>query len=118
MKAQLLEVVDNQLNANNPKCTKRTLNRLLDLGYSMEDLKVMIAAVLVEEIHQVATSEEYYNEKRYCKKLSKLPEYYERKYLDLESDETEQVPVVNERKIGRNDPCFCGSGKKYKKCCG
>lgn len=21
-------------------------------------------------------------------------------------------------KIGRNDPCFCGSGKKYKKCCG
>lgn len=21
-------------------------------------------------------------------------------------------------KIGRNDPCICGSGKKYKKCCG
>ncbi|MGH9545975.1 MAG: SEC-C metal-binding domain-containing protein [Terriglobales bacterium] len=21
-------------------------------------------------------------------------------------------------KIGRNDPCPCGSGKKYKKCCG
>nr|WP_318283143.1 MULTISPECIES: SEC-C metal-binding domain-containing protein [unclassified Ochrobactrum] len=20
-------------------------------------------------------------------------------------------------KIGRNDPCFCGSGKKFKKCC-
>lgn len=26
--------------------------------------------------------------------------------------------VVNEEKIGRNDPCPCGSGKKYKKCCG
>ena len=26
--------------------------------------------------------------------------------------------VVNEVKIGRNDPCICGSGKKYKKCCG
>ena len=25
--------------------------------------------------------------------------------------------VVNEHKIGRNDPCSCGSGKKYKKCC-
>lgn len=25
--------------------------------------------------------------------------------------------VVNENKIGRNDPCSCGSGKKYKKCC-
>lgn len=22
------------------------------------------------------------------------------------------------KKIGRNDPCSCGSGKKYKKCCG
>lgn len=25
--------------------------------------------------------------------------------------------VVSEVKIGRNDPCVCGSGKKYKKCC-
>ncbi len=23
-----------------------------------------------------------------------------------------------DKKIGRNDPCYCGSGKKYKKCCG
>lgn len=26
--------------------------------------------------------------------------------------------IVNENKVGRNDPCSCGSGKKYKKCCG
>jgi preprotein translocase subunit SecA len=26
-------------------------------------------------------------------------------------------PVVS-NKVGRNDPCPCGSGKKYKKCCG
>ncbi len=26
--------------------------------------------------------------------------------------------VVKEEKVGRNDPCTCGSGKKYKKCCG
>ena len=26
--------------------------------------------------------------------------------------------VVKEVKVGRNDPCPCGSGKKYKKCCG
>ena len=25
--------------------------------------------------------------------------------------------ITTENKIGRNDPCFCGSGKKYKKCC-
>ena len=27
-------------------------------------------------------------------------------------------PVVKGAKVGRNDPCPCGSGKKYKKCCG
>ncbi len=26
--------------------------------------------------------------------------------------------VVGKKKIGRNDPCLCGSGVKYKKCCG
>ncbi|MDB4349588.1 preprotein translocase subunit SecA [Omnitrophica bacterium] len=35
--------------------------------------------------------------------------------------ETEPRPVTYKRevpKVGRNDPCPCGSGKKYKKCCG
>jgi preprotein translocase subunit SecA len=27
-------------------------------------------------------------------------------------------PVVKGAKVGRNEPCPCGSGKKYKKCCG
>ena len=27
-------------------------------------------------------------------------------------------PVKKGQKVGRNDPCPCGSGKKYKKCCG
>lgn len=26
--------------------------------------------------------------------------------------------IVTGKKVGRNDPCPCGSGKKYKKCCG
>ena len=26
--------------------------------------------------------------------------------------------IVKEKKVGRNDPCPCGSGKKYKFCCG
>jgi len=29
-----------------------------------------------------------------------------------------RTPVVKPKKVGRNDPCPCGSGKKYKKCCG
>ena len=55
-----------------------------------------------------------------------------RKNIDLEPDDIMfnsypfdyedfgyQQPYVREYlKIGRNDPCPCGSGKKYKKCCG
>jgi preprotein translocase subunit SecA len=32
--------------------------------------------------------------------------------------ESKQQTVVKGEKVGRNDPCPCGSGKKYKKCCG
>lgn len=36
----------------------------------------------------------------------------------VSSAETEQqAPTKPEKKVGRNDPCPCGSGKKYKKCC-
>jgi len=34
-----------------------------------------------------------------------------------EMSQTKQ-PIVNKDVIGRNDLCSCGSGKKYKKCCG
>ena len=30
----------------------------------------------------------------------------------------QQTIIREEPKVGRNDPCPCGSGKKYKKCCG
>ena len=36
---------------------------------------------------------------------------------DLEKALNPPVPAHSE-KFGRNDPCPCGSGKKYKKCCG
>jgi SWIM/SEC-C metal-binding protein len=49
--------------------------------------------------------------------------------IELESDKPEdtadlerllnpQQPVTVEKKFGRNEPCPCGSGKKFKKCCG
>ncbi|MDI6907418.1 MAG: preprotein translocase subunit SecA [Thermoanaerobacterales bacterium] len=34
------------------------------------------------------------------------------------AEEGPRQPVRREKKVGRNDPCPCGSGKKYKKCCG
>ena len=36
-----------------------------------------------------------------------------------DGDMIKAKPMVREgRKVGRNEPCSCGSGKKYKKCCG
>ena len=40
------------------------------------------------------------------------------KRKEIQKKYRESVMVRNENKIGRNDPCPCGSGKKYKKCCG
>lgn len=44
--------------------------------------------------------------------VKKNGNWYYQKWLPL------QKTIVKEEKIGRNDPCPCGSGKKYKKCCG
>jgi uncharacterized protein YchJ len=38
--------------------------------------------------------------------------------MDFTNLKGKSEPVQKESKIGRNDPCPCGSGKKYKKCCG
>jgi SEC-C motif len=35
----------------------------------------------------------------------------------MDDVDTHILPIRTEPKIGRNDPCPCGSGKKYKKCC-
>jgi SWIM/SEC-C metal-binding protein len=37
---------------------------------------------------------------------------------DLERLLHPQKPTVVAKKVGRNEPCSCGSGKKFKNCCG
>lgn len=64
--------------------------------------------------------------------ISGIPESknkkFEKRHLKLKKDVEKEVQkkiqenefIPNEkrkRKLGRNDPCYCGSGKKYKKCC-
>ena len=54
-------------------------------------------------------------------KISKLQEKNEQKLIFSSGDESDnrKKPVKRDNtKVGRNDPCPCGSGKKYKKCCG
>ena len=44
--------------------------------------------------------------------------YTEEELKRLYKEQKESTTIRKEKKIGRNDPCPCGSGKKYKKCCG
>lgn len=47
---------------------------------------------------------------------------YDRRIKESEKDmmiHSDKIPFVrNKNKVGRNDPCPCGSGKKFKQCCG
>jgi SWIM/SEC-C metal-binding protein len=67
------------------------------------------------------------------KRMKELESVFEKngwKYtIELEPDKPEDIndlemllnppkTTIAEKKVGRNEPCPCGSGKKYKKCCG
>ena len=47
-----------------------------------------------------------------------VPALTEERRKELYKESRNSTTVVKGKKIGRNDPCPCGSGKKYKKCCG
>jgi len=51
--------------------------------------------------------------------LEEWHEIYDEETLQrLYKEQKRSTTIVKGEKIGRNDPCPCGSGKKYKKCCG
>ena len=54
--------------------------------------------------------------------LYELPQwkeiFSEEELKKLYKEQKESTTIRKAKKIGRNDPCPCGSGKKYKKCCG
>ena len=54
--------------------------------------------------------------------LYELPQwkeiFSEEELKALYKEQRDSGTVRKPKKIGRNDPCPCGSGKKYKKCCG
>lgn len=94
------------------------INDSLKNGYQIEDL--------TEETHidlDVDFEKLYFNMlEAKAKWLYTLPEWEDVLPLEKRQEITKawrkSKQVINDNKIGRNDPCPCGSGKKYKKCCG
>lgn len=72
LKALLLEVVDNQMNQNDPPITNETFKRLVNAGYSEKEAKEKIAAVVVEHIYDIMKGGTHFNEKKYAKDLKSL----------------------------------------------
>jgi len=58
-------------------------------------------------------------EQKFYRKADKEKDY--KKQLPGEDEEplpAPTEPIHSDQKPNRNDPCSCGSGKKYKQCCG
>jgi len=72
LKRTILEVVDNQLLANDPPVTRITLNRLMDSGYTEQQAKEKIAAVVIGELYDVMKNSEPFNEARFISEMNQL----------------------------------------------
>ena len=73
LKSAILEVVENQLQADDPPETRQTFDRLISEGYSEEEAKKLIGCVVSSEIFDVLKKQEPFNPKRYAKALNELP---------------------------------------------
>lgn len=81
-----------------------TINELMETNYNFEELiKTYKSEYLNNRIYSSATI-------LFCSNAFS-------EIFDFISEPKQEEPVVTER-VGRNDPCPCGSGKKFKNCCG
>ena len=94
------------------------INEVIEKPYEMEELtedSVIELNIGFEKLYKKMI--EYKAEHLYT-----LPQWNDvftpEKQKELYIEQRNSRTIVKGEKIGRNDPCPCGSGKKYKKCCG
>jgi len=73
LKATIMEVVDNQINGNDPPETRQTYERLQAGGYSKDEAKRLIGAVLVEEMYDMTQEKRAFDRPRFVAALHRLP---------------------------------------------
>lgn len=96
-------------------------NILLDDGRKEKAREIIERGMTTVESSTKATDLEifYQNAEAIYKRLGATQRagYCAKKVKELAS-KPKRVPITVSVKVGRNDPCTCGSGKKYKNCCG
>ena len=74
LKLAFLDVVENQLEANDPPETRETLKRLTSEGVSEDNAKIYIAQAVCMEVYHALKHKQEFNLPRYLKNLKRLPE--------------------------------------------
>lgn len=82
LKKIILEVVDNQINTNNPPCTKVVYESLKEAGYSKSEAKEKIGAIVLTEIYDILKAGKDFDEEKYKSSLEKMLQ----QSIDYESD--------------------------------
>jgi len=73
LRQQILDIVDNQMKANEPQETNLTFKRLIEQGYSDSDAKILIAQCVSVEIFKIIKNKEPFDLERYVTNLNRLP---------------------------------------------
>jgi hypothetical protein len=105
------------------------LDRLVRFGVEVEQLAPLMQRIIVSRMDTLDPERDTDKLMSYTDVPATIRRRLHPETLDLLREETEnlfaalaeeaqQEPVVREgKKVGRNDPCPCGSGRKYKRCC-
>ena len=102
MMTGFLDGINDSLKEANPIDTMEE-DTVVSLAFDKEKLYKNMVAAKAEWLYELPLWEAIFTEER-------------RK--ELYKEQKNSTTIRKEKKVGRNDPCPCGSGKKYKKCCG
>ena len=97
-----LDGINDSLKVQNP-IQEMVEDTVVNLGYDLEMLYKNMVDAKADWLYNLPQWDNIFSEEK-------------RKELYLEQKKS--GTIVKGPKIGRNDPCPCGSGKKYKHCCG
>ncbi|MBN2428267.1 MAG: hypothetical protein JXK94_08025 [Deltaproteobacteria bacterium] len=74
LRSAILEVVQNQIELNDPPETKATLDRLISEGFSESKAKELIGSVVAAEVFEVLKNSREFDKERFVIALKRLPE--------------------------------------------
>lgn len=72
LKALILEVVDNQINDNDPPITRETMERLKVGGYTEKSAKEMIGSIVATYIYEIMKNGKNFDVAKYTRDLKRL----------------------------------------------